>query len=81
MRATCEAHVTLDNAAVNAGSGVVADGGRAVERHIIWHEGLALRRRSPFDHRMPCVDDRHFVALMHVRLDVLVERGNFGERR
>ena len=37
-------------------------------------------RAAPLDHRVAPVDDRELVAVVHVRLDVVVERGRLGQR-
>ena len=54
---------------------------RAVQRDVVGHKRFAGRGRPALDDRMARVDDRQFVAVVDVRLDVVVGRRCFGERR
>ena len=45
----------------------------AVERDVVGNKRLAGRRRASLDHRMSRVHDCHLVAVVHVRLDVVVD--------
>ena len=49
----------------------------AVELRVVGHERVGA---VALDDRVPAVEDRQLVAVVDVRLDVVVQRGGFGER-
>ena len=51
------------------------------KRNIVGDEGLPGRRGPALDDRMTRVDDGHLVAVVHLRLDVIVDGRAFRERR
>ena len=53
--------------------------GPAIERHVVWHERTA-GHDPPFDHRVAAVEDGQLVAVVDVRLDVVVDCGDLGQR-